>query len=263
MWTDVLDLNEFYGTTLGQMTGRLLRTRLREVWPNVRGETVLGLGYAAPFLRPFLDEAERVMAFMPAQQGVTRWPREGHNHTALVDELDLPLADRSVDRVLLVHAIDCTEQVRPMLREIWRVLADGGRLIAVAPTRAGLWSQIDRSPFYQGHPYSAGQLASLLRANMFAPMRQARALYMPPTHSRLALRMAPAVERFGQRWLGRFAGVSVIEAGKQLYAGIAERHVPELAVVRPKLRIASSRDSAQLPGAARNAHNKDGEAPAS
>src|ERR687888_355386 len=116
MWTDVLDLNEFYSSTLGQMTVRL--------------------------------------------------PRERHNLTALVDENDLPLPDRSVDRVLLVHAVECTEQVRPMLREIWRVMADGGRLIVVAPTRAGLWSQVDRSPFYQGHPYSPGQLAVLLRANM-------------------------------------------------------------------------------------------------
>ena len=57
MWTDVLDLNEFYASTLGQMTVRLLRARLREVWPNVSGETVLGLGYATPFLRPFIDEA--------------------------------------------------------------------------------------------------------------------------------------------------------------------------------------------------------------
>jgi SAM-dependent methyltransferase len=260
MRTDVLDLNEFYSSTLGQMTVRLLRARLREVWPNVRGETVLGLGYATPFLRPFREEAERTLAFMPAQQGVTRWPREGRNLTALVDENDLPLPDRSVDRVLLVHAVECTEQVRPMLREIWRVMADGGRLVTVAPTRAGLWSQIDRSPFYQGHPYSAGQLAGLLRANMFAPLRQARALYMPPTNSRLMLRMAPGVERFGQRWLGRFAGVSVIEAGKQLYAGVAERHTsPELAVVRPKLRIASSRDTQ----AARTRNAEDGEAPAS
>ncbi|HEY4169095.1 MAG TPA: methyltransferase type 11, partial [Reyranella sp.] len=101
MWTDVLDLNEFYASTQGQMTVRLLRARLRDVWPNVRGETVLGLGYAAPFLRPFMEEAQRTMAFMPAQQGVLRWPREGRNHTALVDELDLPLPDRSVDRVLL------------------------------------------------------------------------------------------------------------------------------------------------------------------
>ena len=97
---------------------------------------------------------------------------------------------------------------------------------------------------------------------MFAPMRQARALYMPPTNSRLALRMAPAIEKFGQRWLGRFAGVSVIESGKQLYAGIAERSAtPQLAVARRKLRVASSRDSAQVPTAARK--SGDGEAPAS
>ena len=91
MWTDVLDLNEFYSSTQGQMTVRLLRSRLREVWPSVRGETVLGLGYATPFLRPFREEAARTLAFMPAQQGVTRWPREGANHTAFVDEMDLPL----------------------------------------------------------------------------------------------------------------------------------------------------------------------------
>ena len=258
MWTDVLDLNEFYGSTLGQTTVRLLRARLREVWPNVRGETVLGLGYATPFLRPFMEEAERTMAFMPAQQGVTRWPREGRNHTTLVDEMDLPLPDRSVDRVLLVHAVECTEQVRPMLREIWRVMADGGRLIVVAPTRAGLWSQIDRSPFYQGHPYSPGQLAALLRANMFAPLRQTRALFMPPTRSRLAMRMAPAVERFGQRWLGRFAGVSVIESGKQLYAGIAERSQSRRSSPRGPSCASPARAT---PHAARNA--EDGEAPAS
>ena len=52
--------------------------------------------------------------------------------------------------------------------------------------------------------------------------------------------------------------MSVIEAGKQLYAGVAERTAqPELAVVRPKLRIATSRET----HAARNA--EDGEAPAS
>ena len=262
MWSDVLDLEEFYASTLGQMTARLLRARLREVWPNVRGDTVLGLGYATPLLRPFVEEAGRTLAFMPGQQGVTRWPREGRNLASLVDELDLPLPDRSVDRVLLVHAVECAEQLRPMLREIWRVMADGGRLIVVVPNRAGFWSQIERSPFSHGHPYSAGQLAALLRANMFAPLRQTRALYMPPVRSRLAMSMAPAVERFGQRWLGRFAGVSVIESGKQLYAGVAERtQTQAIAAVRPKLRIASSRDTPQAAGAARNA--RDDKPPAS
>ena len=59
--SDVLDLNDFYRSSTGQMTVRLLRSRLREVWPNVRGEAVLGLGYATPFLRPFMEEASRTL----------------------------------------------------------------------------------------------------------------------------------------------------------------------------------------------------------
>jgi SAM-dependent methyltransferase len=242
MWNDVSDLHAFYARSLGQVTQRLLRQRVREIWPSVRGESVLGLGYAVPLLRSFADEAQRVMAFMPAQQGVMRWPREGANLAALVDEVDLPLPDRSIDRVLLVHAVECAEQLRPMLREVWRVMADGGRMLIVVPTRGGLWSMLERSPFYHGHPYSQGQLNRLLRSNMFTPTFESRALYVPPTSSRLLLRAAPTLERWGDRFLGRFAGVSVVEAAKQLYAvtpSVEPRRV--LAGARPRLQIASSR----------------------
>jgi hypothetical protein len=141
-----------------------------------------------------------------------------------------------MDRVLLVHALECTEQMRPMLREIWRVLADGGRLIVIAPNRTGLWAQLERTPFATGHPYSAGQLSRLLRNTMFTPMQEARALYVPPTNSRMMLRAAPAFERIGQRWLTSLSGVVMVEAAKQLYA--ATGLIPaEPTPVRAKLRV--------------------------
>ncbi len=243
MWNDVADLHAFYARSLGQVTQRILRQRLREIWPSVRGENVLGIGYAVPFLRSFVDEAQRTLAFMPGQQGVMRWPREGGNLVALVDEVDLPLPDRSIERVLLVHALECSEQLRPMLREVWRVLADGGRLLIVVPNRAGLWSQLERSPFFHGQPYSAGQLNRLLRANMFTPTHEARALYFLPTRSRLLLRAAAAFERWGERLLGRFAGVCIVEASKQLYAmtPVVEAQRAR-AVARPRLQVAAGRD---------------------
>ena len=110
------------------------RAAARGVAQRARRDACWGWAMPRPSCGPSSRKPQRALAFMPAQQGVTRWPREGGNLTALVDEMDLPLPDRSVDRVLLVHAIECTEQVRPMLREIWRVMADGGRLIVVAPT---------------------------------------------------------------------------------------------------------------------------------
>src|SRR3954452_24073014 len=118
MYTDAIDLREFYQSSLGQVARRMIRRRIREIWPDVRGQVLLGIGYPTPYLRPFRGEAERVIAIMPASQGVVSWPPEGPCQVALGDEAELPLPDMSVDRVLLIHGLECTEQLRPMMREI-------------------------------------------------------------------------------------------------------------------------------------------------
>ena len=218
MWTDVVDLRDFYATTLGQVAARMLRRRIRQIWPDLTGQRLLGLGYTIPYLRPFLDEAERVVAVMAAEQGVLPWPASGANRVALADESDLPLPDLAVDRVLLVHAVECSEQLRAMLREVWRVLADGGRILVVVPNRRGIWARLDRTPFGYGHPYTVTQLSRLLRDCMFTPVSAAGALFVPPSSSRMALRAAQAWENLGDRWFPGFSGVVMIEATKQIYA---------------------------------------------
>lgn len=218
MWPDVVDLRDFYATGLGGVAARAVRARLRELWPDARGCRVLGLGFAAPYLSPFAEEAERVLAAMPMGQGVMHWPRGAANRAVLVDETDLPFADNSFDRVLLVHAVENAESLRPMLREVWRVLTDAGRVIVVVPNRRGIWARIERTPFAHGHPYSEGQLSRLLRDNLFVPSATAHALFLPPTHSRMVLGSAAAWEKIGVRAFARFAGVVVMEASKQIYA---------------------------------------------
>src|SRR3546814_14706886 len=99
MWHDVVDLREFYETRRGQVARHMVRRAVRSVWPEVRGQRVLGLGFASPYLRQFMGEAERVLAFMPASQGVMHWPPEGAGLVSLVEETDLPLPDyRSEER---------------------------------------------------------------------------------------------------------------------------------------------------------------------
>jgi SAM-dependent methyltransferase len=218
MHDDVVDLRDFYATSLGQVARRMIRRRLRLLWPDVANLRVLGIGYATPYLRLFRGEAERVLALMPAPQGVLNWPPEGPNLVALADEAELPLPDNSIDRVLLVHALEGSEQVRNLLKEIWRVLAAGGRLLVVVPNRRGIWARVDRTPFGHGHPYTPGQLSRLLRDERFTPERSAAALFVPPTGSRMILRSATAWENLGERWFTRFAGVALLEASKQIYA---------------------------------------------
>jgi SAM-dependent methyltransferase len=217
MYTDVVDLRDFYATSLGQVAQRMIRRRVRQLWPETAGLRVLGLGFSTPYLRPFLGEAERVITMMPAQQGVLSWPTEGPNAVALADEAELPLADYSIDRVLLVHALEGSEQVRPLLKEIYRVLAGGGRLLCIVPNRRGIWARLDRTPFGHGHPYTPGQLSRLLRDEMFTPLQSQPALFIPPVRSRMMLRAAAAWEQIGERWFPRFAGVAMIEAAKQVY----------------------------------------------
>ncbi|HYD98771.1 MAG TPA: methyltransferase domain-containing protein [Alphaproteobacteria bacterium] len=218
MYTDVVDLRDFYDTALGQVVVRLLRRQIRLLWDDVRGQRVLGLGYAGPFLRPFMEEAERVLSVMPAEQGVVRWPRQGRGLVALAEETELPFPDASIDRVLMVHCVESTSDLRALMREIWRVLAGGGRVLAVVPNRRGLWARFETTPFGNGNPFSAGQISRALRDNMFTPERTAQALFVPPMASRVMLRTAGAWEAVGVRWFKTFAGVVMIEATKQIYA---------------------------------------------
>ena len=197
----------------------MVRRAVRSIWPDLTGQRLLGLGFATPYLRQFMNEAERVLAFMPASQGVMHWPPEGPGLVGLVDEGELPLPDYSVDRVLLVHGMENAESLRAHLREVWRVLMGDGRLLVVVPNRRGIWARSDRTPLGWGHPYSAAQLSRVLRDNMFTPARTERALYVPPIANYTFLRSAPAWERMGARFFPTFSGVVMIEAGKQLYAG--------------------------------------------
>jgi len=236
MYSDVVDLREFYRTSLGQVALRQLRRSIRDFWPDMTGQSLLGIGYATPYLKPFLGEAERAVAVMPATQGVMFWPSDGAGLVTLADESSLPFDDVSFDRVLLVHGLEGTDQSRAMLREIWRVLAGGGRLLVVAANRTGLWSRTDRTPFGNGSPYSTGQLNLMLRDNLFVPERSAKALYIPPIRSRFLLGTAPAWEKLGDCWFSTFAGVTIVEATKQLYALSG----PEFSTARRKFKFARS-----------------------
>ena len=222
MWNDTVNLRDFYATSLGQVARRAIRQRIRAAWPDAKDQSVLGLGYATPYLGLFRTEARRVAAAMPAAQGVLHWPSEARGLTLLADEAELPFEDLSIDRVLVIHALECTEQVRPLMREIWRVLSGRGRLFIVAPNRAGLWARFERTPFGHGRPYSPDQLTRLMRDTMFTPLGASSGLFVPPSRWRMVLSAAPAWEKIGERWFPRFAGVIIAEATKQIYAAQPE-----------------------------------------
>jgi SAM-dependent methyltransferase len=223
MSIDVVDLRNFYGQRLGIVARRFIGRGIRSFWRDTTGKRVLGIGYATPYLGLFREQAERTLAFMPAAQGAIKWPSSRPALAALVDEHDLPLPDAGVDLVMLVHAVEMSQDAGALLREAWRVLAPGGRLMAIIPNRRGLWARIDTTPFGHGRPYSRTQITQLLREAWFTPVAWAEALYVPPIARGWFLRSAIAWERTGATLSAPFAGVHIVDASKQIYRAVPER----------------------------------------
>jgi SAM-dependent methyltransferase len=223
MSIDVVDLRNFYGHRLGTVARHFIGRGIRKRWTDVHGLRMLGIGFATPYLGLFREEAERCIAFMPAAQGVVKWPATRPALAALVEELELPLPDAAVDRVLLVHSLEMSRDAIALLREVWRVLAAGGQLLAVIPNRRGVWARMDNNPFGHGRPYSRSQVTQLLREAWFTPVAWSEALYVPPIARGWFLRSAVAWERTGATISAPFAGVHIVEATKQVYRAIPAR----------------------------------------
>lgn len=220
MHLDVLNLKNFYyRTALGRTAQRAIRTRLLELWPEAQGQTVVGFGFAAPLLRPYLPAARRIVGLMPGQQGVMAWPEGQPNVSVLCEERQWPLATGVADKLVVLHGLETSEMPGELLEECWRVLGPGGRAVFIVPNRSGLWSRRDRTPFGFGRPYSLSQLETQLLKHRFEPERHSAALFSLPSGRRFWLRMAPMFEGLGMRLPSYLAGgVLMVEASKQVYA---------------------------------------------
>jgi SAM-dependent methyltransferase len=220
MHLDVLDLRNFYyRTPLGRVAQKAIRDRVAELWPEAKAQTVAGFGFAVPLLRPYLADARRVIGLMPGPQGVMPWPAGQPNVSVLCEETQWPLDTGMVDRLIVLHGLETSDQPSALLDECWRVLGPGGRALFVVPSRTGLWARADHTPFGHGRPYSMRQLDSQLREHNFTAERHRTALFAPPSEARFWLRTAAMWERTGRRVSTLLSGgVLMLEVSKQVQA---------------------------------------------
>ena len=218
MFADIVSLQSFYQTALGTRTQRLLNAQLAALWPSLRGDMVLTFGYGVPLLPDLAGRAASVLAFMPAGQGVAPCSVSGANISCLVDLNLLPLPDNSIDRIVMLHALEGASDPEIVLNEIWRVMKASGRLVVVVPNRMGLWTHSEHTPFGHGQPYSTTQIRTILQNQGFCIENMAPALYAPPCASRFCLSMGDRIEKYAARFFPALGGVVMVEASKQMHA---------------------------------------------
>jgi SAM-dependent methyltransferase len=233
MRRDVLELRQFYASDLGRAARAMVGRKVVETWGDARGLDVLALGYATPFVAPLRGAARRVVAAMPAQQGVEIWPAGARNLATLTPEDSLPFANALFDRVLVAHGIEESPDPAVLLREAWRVLAPSGRVVVVVAARNGLWANSESTPFGHGRPYSRGQLAELLREAELEPSGWTRALYAPPVP--WLANWAEGFEQVGSRLWPGLSGLLLMEAVKQTFAVKPRAHRARMRTGRPVL----------------------------
>jgi SAM-dependent methyltransferase len=237
MYLDVIDLRDFYASELGGVVTRHIGASIARLQPASTGGCVLGLGFVTPYLQTYRSDAERILAFMPAPQGVLDWPPEGKSATALVAEDALPLPDSCVDFALVVHALEMSAQPPALMAELRRVLTRSGRVAIVVPNRQGLWARSDVSPFGFGRPFSRGQLRALLAETGFICERFDTALYMPASGRRAMMGMSGLLEKTGRRVWPAFCGVTLVLASKGPIEGAKVSVRPRFVrVLQPALR---------------------------
>ncbi|MBY0408265.1 MAG: class I SAM-dependent methyltransferase [Rickettsiales bacterium] len=218
---DIVTLKQFYATPFGRDISRFIGTRIHAMWPHAQGDVMLGIGYCTPYLEHYVNEAAPVCVCMPAQQGAAFWPPE-QNLVFLGHESELPFRESSVNRVLLIHSFENTEQLSWMIEELWRVLTPGGRILVIVPNRMGFWCRSSHTPFGYGRPFSLAQLRDLLSEHQFTCTDSSSALFMPPVRLRFLWRIAHHLERVGRAVCPFIGGVLLLEAQKQIYASIKQ-----------------------------------------
>ena len=160
---------------------------------------------------------------MPASQGAIYWPIEGANRSLLADPLRPPFGVNTLPRILLLHALEHSEQAEELLRVQWQLLQPGGKLLLIVPNRHGLWANFGHTPFTSGRAYGLAELKALLAETDFTLCDVTSALFAPPSERGFWLKLSRVFEWVGSIICPRHGGLLVIEAEKQIYAAVGER----------------------------------------
>lgn len=219
----VTELERFYHSTLGETVNQRLSGRLKALWPELyeagahTPEYLLGMGFTTPYFSAAARDKCHILHMMPAAQGAL------HDDAVLLsEENELPFTDCAVNAIVMIHLLEYSLDPEAVLREAWRVLAPGGRMILVVPNRLSIWAQVESTPFGHGQPYTPRQLHLLLKEADFTPHRMQMALSMPPTQSRFWLRLSNLWRKMMRFSFNPLGGVLILEVEKEVFAHARE-----------------------------------------
>lgn len=187
---------------------------VREVEKLPRGSRILdgavGLGQLAVRLQ---GRGYRVVGIDYSLEAALHVRRTSTVHAVVGDLTRMPFRDRAFDGMTTGETLEHLDDDAAAVREIGRVLGDGGRVIATVPALQSLWSASD--DYYEHRRrYSRAQLESLFRAAGLK-IAEARFWGFPVVLVYDTLFLLPMNKRRAKREVAEDAGLqSIARAGR-------------------------------------------------
>lgn len=218
----------WFDTPLGRSLQAVEAHQLRSVLPSLYGTVALQLGIVG--IMDLLDSCVApTRIVVEAEDALFRSKGAAEQHLtgartvcvrARADEL--PFDERSIDVVLLPHALDFSVDPHSLLREVSRVLRPEGHVVVLGFNPLSLWGLrrlVARRPRpvpWCGHFFRLARVKDWLALLGFECTHGSMLYYRPP------FRREPAMDRFyfleqtGGRWWPMVAGVYLIVAKKRV-----------------------------------------------
>jgi SAM-dependent methyltransferase len=197
-------------------------------------------------------DAEPGTVASPANQPVAGYPDAPSCPAALHCDFDaLPFPGRSLDLVVLAHALEQARDPHLTLAEVERVLVPEGRLLIFGLNPASLWAwrRNGKSPG-TGQLIGYRRLRDWLRLLSFEVEAARFGGFRPPLASADWLDRLAWMERTGARWWPIFGAVYAIQAVKRVrgmrLVGLTRRQARYASAPRPAVTVRQRRQGPPL-----------------
>src|SRR5690606_29857914 len=205
-------MSEWFESALGKRLLEVERQLLEPVLSRRFGYHLLELGCARLNMHQSSPIGHK-FSFSPVASP------DCHKAAARADAI--PLAQESVDLVLLHHALDYTENPHQLLREASRILIAGGHMVIVGFNPYSAWGLRKRLHWHKRVPWE-GAMLSLLRVADWLTLLEFQVeftrygVYALPFNSPALIRYSSKLDNLAMRVNWPTGGIYVISARKQV-----------------------------------------------
>lgn len=211
------DITLFYQTQRGCMVKDCLKPYAHAFLKNIsRHEIILHIGYSPYSLDEEIITKNTIIHLTPHTLFNSIKSHQKKKHDLIIHDGFLPFPNQQIDKIIITHALEFSNNTHIFLDECRRILTKNGKILLIVPNRQSLWAWSEKTPFGHGHPYTMNQLENLLALKHLQIVRKGYELLCLKIQCILKhKKIFSVIMRILNRFFKKFSGVHIVEIEKR------------------------------------------------